>query len=721
MSTPLAPRDANARGDDAGTREKRFDADVDDARARRASRPRRVSFKTMDDRGEVAPTVDLKTARGETRARDGAENDATDATGRDEREERGLTKTLARGDGAVGTTTRLAQLRAARAAAAAAAAAGGKPAGAYAPRASRRERLRLRRGTGREVRARPFVIRVNIPGIMKQKSSSDMDVSNGSGGEAFSAPNGVSIVEIGEDSHASAGSGSGSGGSNVNPFTVNTGSMDGPRPMFRPSTHILHDAAATPNGSKSKAGRLSSAGTPNAAEALAMMMHAEYPEGLPEEMQGVSHFANSQRDEPPLADFYGEEDMDLGYDDVAAYDDDGFPEPPAPRKRTTAGVPHKRLRAEMERRKSLALAGLQATEGGVRRSTRQRSKPLEYWRGETKVYQRVHNSLPTVTQIERRTANPIWPRKTPGGPSQPFRVSRLRPAEALRDLGGSLPDPSPLDRRGVRYGLMPPPPPASWAERYGINPLSTSIAPAPGRGVPLMREEDVDEDALRGGAKKQKKRGRKPKAVKEAEERAANEAFVASTVANIMSNVIAANRSPEEIAEDEAQASKDVIEAEVVVATEELDDDEAERQAEREADEAVAEVERELAAELAAEAAAEAEEEGARSIEEERVVEEAPLDVSELEDVVELNTDFTRVHDAAEATTTTTTTSQVVEEPATVAAPVELDAQEETPLQELEMNDDPMDVDAPPSVLKATPSKTAADENVEPEAAEEEA
>ena len=721
MSTPLAPRDANARGDDAGTREKRFDADVDDARARRASRPRRVSFKTMDDRGEVAPTVDLKTARGETRAKDGAENDATDATGRDEREERGLTKTLARGDGAVGTTTRLAQLRAARAAAAAAAAAGGKPAGAYAPRASRRERLRLRRGTGREVRARPFVIRVNIPGIMKQKSSSDMDVSNGSDGEAFSAPNGVSIVEIGEDSHASAGSGSGSGGSNVNPFTVNTGSMDGPRPMFRPSTHILHDAAATPNGSKSKAGRLSSAGTPNAAEALAMMMHAEYPEGLPEEMQGVSHFANSQRDEPPLADFYGEEDMDLGYDDVAAYDDDGFPEPPAPRKRTTAGVPHKRLRAEMERRKSLALAGLQATEGGVRRSTRQRSKPLEYWRGETKVYQRVHNSLPTVTQIERRTANPIWPRKTPGGPSQPFRVSRLRPAEALRDLGGSLPDPSPLDRRGVRYGLMPPPPPASWAERYGINPLSTSIAPAPGRGVPLMREEDVDEDALRGGAKKQKKRGRKPKAVKEAEERAANEAFVASTVANIMSNVIAANRSPEEIAEDEAQASKDVIEAEVVVATEELDDDEAERQAEREADEAVAEVERELAAELAAEAAAEAEEEGARSIEEERVVEEAPLDVSELEDVVELNTDFTRVHDAAEATTTTTTTSQVVEEPATVAAPVELDAQEETPLQELEMNDDPMDVDAPPSVLKATPSKTAADENVEPEAAEEEA
>ena len=94
--------------------------------------------------------------------------------------------------------------------------------------------------------------------------------------------------------------------------------------------------------------------------------------------------------------------------------------------------------------------------------------------------------------------------------------------------------------------------------------------------------------------------------------------------------------------------------------------------------------------------------------------------MSELEDVVDVNTDFTRVDNEAGATTTTTT-SEVVEEQATVAAPVELDAQEETPLQELEMNDDPMDVDAPPSVLKATPSKTAADENVGPEAAEEEA
>lgn len=52
-------------------------------------------------------------------------------------------------------------------------------------------------------------------------------MSNGSGGEAFSASNGVSIVEIGEDLYVSVGSGSGSGGLNVNLFMVNIGLMDG--------------------------------------------------------------------------------------------------------------------------------------------------------------------------------------------------------------------------------------------------------------------------------------------------------------------------------------------------------------------------------------------------------------------------------------------------------------------------------------------------------------
>ena len=684
MATALTPRDANARDETTmGVKS----AVRRPSGARESGRPRRVSFKTMDDlsRLEATTTTPSGGARGGTGA----------------------------------ATTRLAQLKAARAAAAAAAAAGGKPAGAFEPLKSRRARLKLRRGTGRAVNARPFVIRVNLPGIMKPKSSSDMSVSSGSGPRAAPMASGVSIVEIGEDSRASAGSGSGSRGSNANPFSVNVGTFDGPRPMFRPSTAVPAHAAAgmeTPNGTKLKSGRPSAAGTPNAAEALAMMMNAEYPEGLPEETRGVSHFGASQRDEPPLMDFDGEMDMDVGYD--AALDDwnDEFQEPPAPRKRTTAGVPHKRLRAEMERRKSLALAGLQANERGLRRSTRQRSKPLEYWRGETKVYQRVHSSLPTVTQIERRSANPVWPRKTPGGPSQPFRVSRLRPAEVLRQIGGELPDPSPLDRRGVRYGLVSPAPyaedaTAAWAEKYGINPLSTRANDAPGRGVPLMREED-DEPA----AKKGKKRGRKPKAVKEAEERAANETLVSLTVAEIIGNVIAANDEREEPAVSERD---DVVEAEIVVeATEEAtdapapeeSDDEGDREAEREADEALAEIERELAAEAAAEAL---EEESDRV-----VVEDVPEPVDEPsanEDAIEMNVEFSR------ADTSETTTSDAAKE-ATArddGAPEKEEEEEEeekdeskdaaendrpdaSPLANVDVNvdDDPMDVDAPVSAVK---------------------
>jgi len=554
-----------------------------------------------------------------------------------------------------------------------------------------------------------------------------MDVSNGSGNE-WRAASGVSIVEIGEDSHASAGSGSGSGASNVNPFKVNLGSADGPRPMFRPSTAHLRDVAVgleTPGGSKMKPARDSSAGTPNAAAALAMMMHAEYPEGLPEEMAGVSHFATSQRDEPPLADFPGEMDMDIGYDDVPAYDEDDFVEPAAPRKRTTAGVPHKRLRAEMERRKSLALAGLQAVEGGVRRSTRQRSKPLEYWRGETKVYQRVHNSLPTVTQIERRTANPIWPRKTPGGPSQPFRVSRLRPAEVLRDFGMDLPDPSPLDRRGVRYGLMAPPPPASWAEKYGINPL-VSQPPPPGRGVPLLREEDVvDEEVQRP-----KKRGRKPKAQKEAEERAANEAYVAAVVAKMMSNIVAANDSPEEVVAEEAVESVEAfeaeeIEAEVVVMAEttenvelevvedDLDEDEAEREAERLADEAVAEAERELAAELAAEAA------------EAEALERASDAVEQKEDFVDnVEEETIEREELAEATTSGAPEEAEPVEDELVQVEPEAPREEEREraenddeyqvLREIKQNVDEaedMEIDAPPSAAKPVAADVLREQN----------
>ncbi|KAL0704252.1 hypothetical protein Bca4012_070677 [Brassica carinata] len=51
------------------------------------------------------------------------------------------------------------------------------------------------------------------------------------------------------------------------------------------------------------------------------------------------------------------------------------------------------------RRKSLAAAGTN-WEAGVRRSTRIKSRPLEYWRGERFLYGRVHKSLTTVIGIK---------------------------------------------------------------------------------------------------------------------------------------------------------------------------------------------------------------------------------------------------------------------------------------------------------------------------------
>ena len=148
------------------------------------------------------------------------------------------------------------------------------------PTASR-PRIKVESGTGRAVHARPFVIRVNLPGIMKQKSSSDMSVSSESGPRAGAMVSGVSIVEM--ERIAGGGRAERSRGSNANPFSVNVGTFDGPRPMFRPSTAVPARAAAgmeTPNGTKPKSGR-PSCGDAATAEALAMMMNAEYPRDYP--------------------------------------------------------------------------------------------------------------------------------------------------------------------------------------------------------------------------------------------------------------------------------------------------------------------------------------------------------------------------------------------------------------------------------------------------------
>ncbi|XP_010476654.1 PREDICTED: uncharacterized protein LOC104755878 isoform X2 [Camelina sativa] len=55
--------------------------------------------------------------------------------------------------------------------------------------------------------------------------------------------------------------------------------------------------------------------------------------------------------------------------------------------------------AIFSRRKSLAGAGTKM-EGGIRRSTRIKSRPLEFWRGERFLYGRIHESLTTVIGIK---------------------------------------------------------------------------------------------------------------------------------------------------------------------------------------------------------------------------------------------------------------------------------------------------------------------------------
>ena len=72
--------------------------------------------------------------------------------------------------------------------------------------------------------------------------------------------------------------------------------------------------------------------------------------------------------------------------------------------------------------------------------------PPEYWRGETKRYVRVHQSLPTVEIMTHRTPNPMWPRhKTP---------HHAHGGGAITAVGGTVPfDSEQASRRaGERRG-----------------------------------------------------------------------------------------------------------------------------------------------------------------------------------------------------------------------------------------------------------------------------
>ncbi|RWW13514.1 hypothetical protein BHE74_00037484 [Ensete ventricosum] len=62
-------------------------------------------------------------------------------------------------------------------------------------------------------------------------------------------------------------------------------------------------------------------------------------------------------------------------------------------------LPRKNKRKLVSRRQSLADAGMM-WKSGVRRSTRIKSRPLQFWRGERFLYGRIHDSLTTVIGLK---------------------------------------------------------------------------------------------------------------------------------------------------------------------------------------------------------------------------------------------------------------------------------------------------------------------------------
>ncbi|OMO66826.1 hypothetical protein COLO4_30333 [Corchorus olitorius] len=61
---------------------------------------------------------------------------------------------------------------------------------------------------------------------------------------------------------------------------------------------------------------------------------------------------------------------------------------------------NERKRKTVNRRQSLAGSGTTVDTEGRRRSTRIRSRPLEFWKGERFIYGRIHSSLATVIGIK---------------------------------------------------------------------------------------------------------------------------------------------------------------------------------------------------------------------------------------------------------------------------------------------------------------------------------
>ena len=395
---------------------------------------------------------------------------------------------------------------------------------------SRMERLRKRKGTGREVKPRPFVLVVQAPEILRRAAAGGRELPPGPLSSSAKRRTTAMVVEEldggsnnsyyygsrrdREGEHSAAGS---RDGDRAGSFAENEGTFAGydfngnrtSQPMFRPKSphakqqrkvsmemnsqlRLLREQHMKEGGVLAEAMeeerlkkeqmelekrremlRKSTGGgevtnTPMAAEALVNMFNIpgrDVPQDSPD-WQGVSHMANGQSQpqvQPVMMNenlnndddefgggFDGGDDFDDQEEDVGggqfaddrAFDEEGFP------IRKPRGEAHKRLREEMARRKSLAFGGLQTIvvedlSGGqqkVRKSSRQRQRPLEYWRGEKKVYERVHGSLPTIKATQRQTRNKMWPRKTPGGPSETFRVLKLRPTEQFNKIGAERRD-----------------------------------------------------------------------------------------------------------------------------------------------------------------------------------------------------------------------------------------------------------------------------------------
>ncbi len=387
-------------------------------------------------------------------------------------------------------------------------------------RASRMEQLRKRKGTGRRVKPRPFVLVVKAPESLRRAAK---DLPEGKKRRTAMVVEELDAMNTNkaEGEHSAAASRDGDRAGSFAENNTDEGfagyDFNGNRtaqPMFRPKSphakqrkfsvemnsqlRMLREQHMQEGGvlaeaieeermkkeqmelekqremlrRKSVGGSGEVTNTPMAAEALVNMFNIpgrgdDVPPLASQDSpdwQGVSHMAGGQSQpqvQPVLNENLNNDDDEFGagfeaggddefdqedaggqFADDRAFDEEGFP------IRKPRGEAHKRLREEMARRKSLAFGGLQTIVvedlgGGqqkVRKSSRQRQKPLEYWRGEKKVYERVHGSLPTIKATQRQTRNKMWPRKTPGGPSETFRVLKLRPTEQFNKMGAERRD-----------------------------------------------------------------------------------------------------------------------------------------------------------------------------------------------------------------------------------------------------------------------------------------